>query len=146
MSPPALAPTPEPRVEQISAEGNRPSTPRRIQRQRTRGWRMPEGAVYVGRPTKFGNPFAPTVISGWATMGREYAVADYEGWLLHPHGTCRSSGPDGGLICWCLNHGDRDAVLAAIDDLRGLDLACWCPLDQPCHADVLLTLANGPRA
>lgn len=27
--------------------------------------------------------------------------------------------------------------------LRGVDLACWCPLDQPCHADVLLELANG---
>jgi hypothetical protein len=27
-------------------------------------------------------------------------------------------------------------------ELRGHDLACWCPLDQPCHADVLLELAN----
>ncbi|MBK7274882.1 MAG: DUF4326 domain-containing protein [Actinomycetales bacterium] len=32
-------------------------SPQRIQRQRTKGWRMPEGAVYVGRPTKWGNPF-----------------------------------------------------------------------------------------
>ena len=31
--------------------------PRRIQRKRTKGWRMPEGAVYVGRPTKWGNPY-----------------------------------------------------------------------------------------
>ena len=28
-------------------------------------------------------------------------------------------------------------------DLRGKNLACWCPLDQPCHADFLLELANG---
>ena len=27
-------------------------------------------------------------------------------------------------------------------DLAGKDLACWCPLDRPCHADVLLELAN----
>ncbi|MGE2733815.1 DUF4326 domain-containing protein [Mycolicibacterium vaccae] len=30
-------------------------------------------------------------------------------------------------------------------ELAGRDLACWCPLDDPCHADVLLDLANGPR-
>jgi hypothetical protein len=29
-------------------------------------------------------------------------------------------------------------------DLRGLNLACWCALDHPCHADVLLEIANGP--
>jgi hypothetical protein len=28
------------------------------------------------------------------------------------------------------------------EQLRGKDLACWCPLDQPCHADVLLEIAN----
>jgi len=27
-------------------------------------------------------------------------------------------------------------------ELRGKDLACWCPLDQPCHADILLEVAN----
>jgi protein gp37 len=32
--------------------------------------------------------------------------------------------------------------IAAHQELRGKDLACWCPLDQPCHADVLLELAN----
>lgn len=32
--------------------------PQRIQRQRVKGWRMPEGCVYVGRPTRWGNPFA----------------------------------------------------------------------------------------
>ena len=32
--------------------------PIRIQRRRTKGWRMPAGAVYVGRPSYFGNPFS----------------------------------------------------------------------------------------
>ena len=45
----------------------------------------------------------------------------------------------------------RDDLVAgrlrvSIDDvtreLRGRDLACYCPLDQPCHADVLLAIAN----
>lgn len=31
-------------------------------------------------------------------------------------------------------------------ELRGMDLACWCKLDQPCHADVLIALANAPEA
>ena len=37
----------------------------------------------------------------------------------------------------------RPSWSARIAELRGRDLACWCPLDQPCHADVLLELANG---
>lgn len=37
-----------------------------------------------------------------------------------------------------------DAQIRA--ELAGRDLACWCPLDQPCHADVLLEIANGDTA
>lgn len=36
----------------------------------------------------------------------------------------------------------RDAVREMLAELRGHDLVCWCPLDQPCHADVLIELAN----
>lgn len=50
--------------------------PNRIQRERTTGWRMPEGAVYVGRPTKWGNPFRVVnpnlVVDQW---GNEYSCA-----------------------------------------------------------------------
>ena len=117
---------------------------KRIQRKRTKGWRMPEGAIYVGRPTVFGNPFAPTVIPGWATMSREYAVQDFTTWLNSPR--------DGSFFWRNVNGGfqsreESQAALAKLDarlpDLRGKDLACWCPIDQPCHADVLLELANG---
>ncbi|WP_269076435.1 DUF4326 domain-containing protein [Sphingobium cupriresistens] len=38
----------------------------------------------------------------------------------------------------------RSVILAEIANLRGKNLACWCPLDQPCHADVLLEIANAP--
>lgn len=34
-----------------------PHAPTRIQRKRTKGWKMPEGAIYVGRPTQWGNPW-----------------------------------------------------------------------------------------
>lgn len=99
-----------------TAVGSPIETPRRIQRKRTKGWRMPEGAVYVGNPSKWWYPY---VCLGWDD-GPE---ARYRRHLLRI----------------------LDSGLADPDwwgPLRGRDLACWCPLDQPCHADVLLDLAN----
>lgn len=77
---------------------------------------MPEGAVYVGRPTKWGNPFAGT------NAAKKYAM------LLTLGGTCKTL-----------------KVLRSLGELTGKDLVCWCPLDKPCHADVLLELANDPE-
>ena len=90
---------------------------KRIQRKRTKGWKMPEGAVYVGRPSRWGNPFvvglaANPTASDCVKRFREEQVPVIE--------------------CGRPN----------IASLRGKDLACWCRLDQPCHADVLLELAN----
>lgn len=89
--------------------------PIRIQRQRTKGWRMPAGAIYVGRPTKWGNNFRAGECGG-----AEFAVVAYR--------VALKTKPD--------------LLRAAQSELRGKNLACWCPLDQPCHADVLLELAN----
>ena len=83
--------------------------PKRIQRKRTKGWKRPDNSVYVGRPTKWGNPF---VISG---RDHKPAVRLFERHCLP-----------------CL----------PVHELRGKDLACWCPLDETCHADVLLKAAN----
>lgn len=107
--------------------------PARIQRSRARGWRMPEGAVYVGRPTMWGNPFShrlPRVAAGM-----------YRAWLVGSVRTadmleCRAVVPARFLPSM------RADALAQMSDLRGRTLACWCRLDQPCHADVLLELAN----
>ncbi|MFF0720440.1 DUF4326 domain-containing protein [Micromonospora sp. NPDC003816] len=91
--------------------------PRRIQRRRSAGWRMPSNAVYVGRPGRYGNPFTadnPT------PTARAAAVERYRQWL-----TTRP-----------------DLRAAARRDLAGRDLACWCPPDSPCHADELLSVAN----
>lgn len=115
---------------------------KRIQRQRTKGWRMPPNTIYVGRPSPWGNPFSlRRGEAGEATMTRQYIADDYRRWLTHWHGGVIESGT-GALICWCLRYGDRDAVLALLPSLRGHDLACWCLEDQPCHADVLLELAR----
>lgn len=100
------------------------STPRRIQRKRTKGWRMPEGAVYVGRPTKWGNPFTDGDVYMKGADGTTRiinTVAEYRAYLAR----------------WKPEH-KREIV----KDLRGKNLSCWCQLDQLCHADVLLEIAN----
>lgn len=106
--------------------------PQRIQRKRTKGWRMPEGAVYVGRPTKFGNPFRvgqPNSDDCMTCATADEAVLKYRSEL-----TTFGADPCNSFIGCSL-----EAIHA---ELRGKDLACFCPLDQPCHADVLLELAN----
>ncbi|WP_083213336.1 DUF4326 domain-containing protein [Mycobacterium malmoense] len=124
--------------------------PERIQRRREKGWRMPEGAVYVGRPTKWGNPWMIDKSSGLVVgpgrfyshdpaASRSLAVALYKDWLRLGNQSLALSGTRDYAIT-------RRIVLDSLIELRGRDLACWCPLDQPCHADVLLELANGGNA
>lgn len=118
--------------------------PQRIQLQRTKGWRKPEGTIVVARPSRWGNPFKVSrFMGGWSvddvdavhygvwestTGARAAAVALYEGLLVM-----------------------TDPIWVQ-KPLRGHDLACWCPLEDadgnrvPCHADVLLELANAELA
>lgn len=119
-------------------------SPQRIQRKRTKGWRMPEGAVYVGRPTLYGNPFRPVEIQGkWIVLDDN--DVDYE-----PYHNTKASAIsrsvdlfNNDLTYWLGGRADyQPGLREAVEKLRGKNLACWCPLDQPCHADVLLELAN----
>lgn len=105
------------------------TAPIRIQRKRTKGWRVPKGAIYVGRPTRWGNPYraGATVLGRSIRDPHEIVVRD----AAHAVSLYRND---------FLHHQQRSADLVA--ELRGHDLVCWCPLDQPCHADVLLELAN----
>ena len=90
--------------------------PKRIQMHRRKGgWRKDHpDAVIVARPSKWGNPFA---IGDCNIPDAETAVQKFSDW-------CSEIEPQ------------------EIAELRGKDLACWCPLDQPCHADVLIRWAN----
>lgn len=99
--------------------------PRRIQRSRAKGWRMPDGAIYVGRPTMWGNRWT---IGTWSnTLGRKVETIEEAVELYR-------------LLIWPAAH-----HLAWIRErLRGHDLVCWCPLDAVCHADILLEIANTP--
>ncbi|WP_241524082.1 DUF4326 domain-containing protein [Oceaniglobus indicus] len=106
----------------LERNGDSRSMPKRIQMTRKKGgWRNDHpNAVIVARPTKWGNRFSLV-----ETEGRRGAVSHFREWLM-------SSG----------NGWELQAM--ARTELRGRDLACWCPLDQPCHADVLLEIANAP--
>lgn len=88
---------------------------------------MPNGAIYVGRPSKWGNPYR-------ADGDRAEAVAQFRDMLD------RAPVGDG---TW--GRVGETVVETIRRELGGRDLACWCPLDQPCHADVLLEVANGER-
>jgi hypothetical protein len=96
-------------------------TPQQIQLRRTTGWRMPPNTVNVARPSRWGNPHRV----GWCDRcGAEHtlgeAIAEYRAEI-------------------------EDCVpVLALEWLRGKNLACWCKPGHPCHADVLLEIANAP--
>lgn len=103
----------------------------RIQLSRAKGWRMPPNTVRVARPGPWGNPFivSPTAKPGSRSGASYYCVPTLEDAIA-----CfeeRANLPE--LHEW------RVEMRAA---LAGKNLACFCRLDQPCHADVLLRLAN----
>lgn len=119
--------------------------PKRIQMSRQRPWRAENpDAVIVARPSKWGNPFGIT-----REERRQDAVDEYRKLLANRGGTSTHTLGNGLVLkripAW---HEPRD-LRAALHELRGRDLACWCPLVDaegnpvPCHADVLLELANG---
>lgn len=118
--------------------------PIRIQRKRTKGFKTPEGTIYVGRPTKFGNPFKLTpdgmimcystnrsVLNPWIVFndGLGHTVEDivelYELWIK------------GRMLDF-----EYLPIPPNTDELEGKNLSCFCSLNTACHADVLLTISN----
>lgn len=97
------------------------SAPRRVQRRRIKGWRKPEGSVCVTRPSRWANPY----VVGIHATDRAEAVELYRRYLA-----------------------DHPELVAEIrEHLAGKVLCCYCPVDdRPCHADVLLEVANGDVA
>ena len=115
------------------------SAAKRIQRKRTKGWRMPEGAVYVGRPSIWGNPYKAETFARWSNLvrGNEFLGQSTDlSWATTAAVERFRKAVESG-------HGDVPWPSEIRLGLHGQDLVCWCPLDQPCHADVLLEIANG---
>lgn len=152
------------------------SDPRRIQLSRAKGWKKPEGAVVVARPTRWGNPFPlkgdwivwAAVAAGFradAAGRRAAALWYYRQWLTgdaparpapdggdriefesglaaSTEGHCRHLAADFASILFRLSVPNRPTLEDIRENLRGRDLACWCKPGEPCHADILLELAN----
>jgi hypothetical protein len=104
------------------------SEPVRIQLSRAKGWRMPPDTVKVDRSTRWGNPFrvGDRVHRGPSYSGRDEVVRD----AAHAVRLFRA---------WLWTQARSDSLVPL---LRGKNLACWCKPGEPCHADVLLELAN----
>lgn len=98
--------------------------PHRVQLSRKKGWRMPANTVSVARPGPYGNRYRVGT-DGTAQECVDKCRADWEAGLAQPAGSLH-----------------RALYRGSIARLRGKNLACWCSLNAPCHADVLLELAN----
>lgn len=112
--------------------------PERVKLSRKKGWRMPPNTVKVDRSTKWGNPMRV------GTHHLEQTFCDCDGLK----GTVQVDAGAAVSIFYAWMRGESYDAMPPLNkrpdlsDLRGKNLACWCPLDQPCHADVLLELAN----
>lgn len=97
--------------------------PIRVQRKRTKGYKLPPNTVCVTRPGKFGNPFdtASEFSEAVECCSELKAIPP---WIDREKGE---------RIIWIIEH---------MDELKGRNLACYCPLDRRCHADMLLIWAN----
>lgn len=131
---------------------------KRVQRKRAKGWRKPPNTVDVTRASRWGNPFKysgdqvfcdaahrRTFLSRWVlaqdahfpdpTEGVKESVRLYRLWI-------EGNLPEG----YYDNHHIVRPVKFTIEDikkeLKGKDLMCYCAGENPCHADVLLELAN----
>lgn len=120
------------------------NNPIRVQRKRTKGYKMPDNTISVTRPGKWGNPFQ---------------IGD-----LIKIGNGKSQGEFSYLKCLYPKYNDgsfmelktvKDVVASYkeyltkypskdIKELKGKNLACWCKVGEPCHADILLEFANKP--
>lgn len=106
--------------------------PLRIQRKRSKGYKMPPDAVYVGRPTIWGNPFQS---AGQFRRFLKMSDGKIMASVLNAAGDAE---PIAGLHLIM----QRNEIIRRLPELRGKRLACWCGLDCECHADILCEMAN----
>ena len=119
-------------------------TPQRVRLSRARGARKPPGAVNVARPTKWGNPFMLRTLEagGYMVEGPPVGGSPYRSGVYLTQRDARHEAVRLFVRWWTRPGIDGFDLKASVGELTGADLACWCPLDQACHADVLLDWAN----
>jgi len=133
--------------------------PIRVKLSRAKGWKKPEGAVVVSRPSIWGNPWGIGTPGTLDIAGARYlsplpinAAKAVQLFARLVYGLIIDTDylppieqftAEGRQALRDAHHARRQLILANLDQLRGHDLCCWCQQGQPCHADVLLRLANG---
>ncbi len=140
-------------------------TPKRVQMSRQHPWRAEHpDAVIVARPSRWGNWYRVTTLRKRYEENSRYVAAlpDPDAWIVEhvdkrgmqwggftDRSEATAFAVDMHRRSLLATRADLDGLLHHehyLAELRGRDLACWCPLDQPCHADVLLELANAEVA
>jgi hypothetical protein len=119
---------------------------KRIQRKIAKGWCMPENTVYVGRPTKWGNPFKTGLTyrnTSWLEcMFLDLPFEQFQ--VLKMHGITPKNITEVLELyrLHLLTQIKIRGLECQLGELKGKDLACWCPLSSPCHADILVEMCQ----
>lgn len=124
-------------TEPASAVIGHPAVPMRVQLSREKGWRLPPNTIKVDRSTEFGNPYCVGERVNM-TMVRRW------GWEISRRGqkiVCEDAREAVDRFMHAL-HWDEAIHPHLREKLGGKNLACWCALDKPCHADALITIGN----
>ena len=117
--------------------------PQRIQLRRTKGWTMPAGAVKVDRSSGFGNPYRVSQAKplDGKTIDKSWWVESSSSvWMFATKEEATAAAVK--LFAATMTDHMKDKVRIG---LRGKNLACWCAPGTPCHADILLEIANTER-
>jgi hypothetical protein len=118
--------------------------PIRVQRKRTKGYKMPANTKSVTRPHKFGNPYKIGMHNVWDIKDRETGKS-LKDILVAKNGENKYHTIEDTLLAYREKIKASGAMQRIIKrELVGKNLACFCPLSSPCHADILLELANEP--
>jgi hypothetical protein len=135
----------KPQEKQMDARGGFGSgvvlaIPQRVQLSRKKGWKMPPNTVVVSRPSKWGNPYdvqrfgLELAVELFArTMRGIWNPTDIPHWQVNIAYDCHTQ--------FLFKH-QHHPLENLRSELTGKNLGCWCPIDKPCHADVLLRMAN----
>lgn len=113
--------------------------PERIQRQRTKGWKMPENTVNVTRPGRWGNEYKvgnPINPQDWAVAASDLTQKEIAAGVITADIAVR--------LHKARMEGSALMLFEIKEALRGKNIMCFCPIGEPCHGDTLLELANQP--
>ena len=112
------------------------NNPKRIQRKRIKDFKLPTNTKCVNRGTKYGNPYkvvqSTMIKTNWSVISKDSYCGDYD----------TKEKANQRAIELFKEHLNDFKINEIVADLQNKNLACFCSLDVPCHADYLLEIAN----